>query len=369
MPVRCTLGVDIGTSSSKGVLVDQQGTVVATRVVEHEVDRPRPGWVEMDARIWWDEFIELSQGLMADAHDSRGDVEVAAVGVSGMGPCVLLTDDGGRAGPSCHPLRRRHPGHAPGRADDGTARGRRGHPGRRVSTDLPGRRTQDRLGGGGGAGRVRACLPASTCQRRGWSATSPAPTCSTTSPPARCPPSTRSTPSNWHDQWWERFAPRIERPALAWAGEVVGAVTTEAARVTGIRAGTPVVCGTIDAWAEAVSVGAHEVGDLMLMYGSTMFLIATGKEALRTPSMWTTVGAFPGTRNLAGGLATSGALTAWLKDLTRADYPTLLRRGRRLRCRGPRSGHASLLRRGTDSDPRPRRAWGGRRAHPEPRPR
>jgi xylulokinase len=78
-----------------------------------------------------------------------------------------------------------------------------------------------------------------------------------------------------------------------------------------------------------VSVGAHGVGDLMLMYGTTMFMVftnsvATGEQTLRTPSMWTTVGAFPGTRNLAGGLSTSGALTAWLKDLTDADYPTLL---------------------------------------------
>jgi xylulokinase len=62
----------------------------------------------------------------------------------------------------------------------------------------------------------------------------------------------------------------------------------------------------------------------MLMYGTTMFLIATDESTLRTPSMWTTVGAFAGTRNLAGGLATSGAITAWLKDLTEADYPTLL---------------------------------------------
>ncbi len=40
--------------------------------------------------------------------------------------------------------------------------------------------------------------------------------------------------------------------------------------------------------------------------------------------MWTTAGAFPGTRNLAGGLSTSGALTAWLKDLTGSDYRELL---------------------------------------------
>ena len=38
----------------------------------------------------------------------------------------------------------------------------------------------------------------------------------------------------------------------------------------------------------------------------------------------TTAGAFAGTRNLAGGLSTSGALTAWLKGLTGSDYPALL---------------------------------------------
>lgn len=101
-------------------------------------------------------------------------------------------------------------------------------------------------------------------------------------------------------------------------------MTDEAAAQTGLPPGIPVITGTIDAWTEAVSVGAHGDGDLMLMYGTTMFLVVTGTDTLRTPSMWTTAGAFPGSRNLAGGLSTSGALTAWLKDLTGADYPVLL---------------------------------------------
>src|SRR3954469_10697423 len=81
------LGVDIGTSSSKGVLVDLDGALLASAVTEHAVDRPGPGMFEMDGRIWWDEFVELTRRLRAEP-----DVEVEAVGVSGMGPCVLLTD-------------------------------------------------------------------------------------------------------------------------------------------------------------------------------------------------------------------------------------------------------------------------------------
>ncbi|MFD2351380.1 hypothetical protein ACFSTC_21790 [Nonomuraea ferruginea] len=44
--------------------------------------------------------------------------------------------------------------------------------------------------------------------------------------------------------------------------------------------------GTIDAWAEALSVGAHGAGDLMLMYGTTMFLVHTTAEHLTWPGLW-----------------------------------------------------------------------------------
>ncbi|HET9892897.1 MAG TPA: FGGY family carbohydrate kinase, partial [Mycobacterium sp.] len=48
------LGVDIGTASSKGVLVRDDGTVVATASRAHEVSMPHPGWVEHDAQaVWW----------------------------------------------------------------------------------------------------------------------------------------------------------------------------------------------------------------------------------------------------------------------------------------------------------------------------
>ena len=43
MPLRCTLGVDIGTSSSKGVIVSADGVIIATATITHEVLRPRAG--------------------------------------------------------------------------------------------------------------------------------------------------------------------------------------------------------------------------------------------------------------------------------------------------------------------------------------
>jgi len=85
MQRRVFLGVDVGTSSSKGVLVTPGGAILRSAVREHSVQRPRPGFVEMDALIWWDEFVSMASELTAP-----GDVAVAAVGVSGMGHGDLL---------------------------------------------------------------------------------------------------------------------------------------------------------------------------------------------------------------------------------------------------------------------------------------
>ena len=317
--MRCTLGVDIGTSSSKGLLVTDDGSILASATRAHTVDRPHSGWVEMDAHIWWDEFVAITRERI----DAVPDAEVAAVGVSGMGPCVLLADE------HDEPVRTAILYGVDTRATEQIAR----------LTEELGEDEITRVGGStltsqaagakiawvaeeepdAWARAKRLFMPASWLARKLTGAyVLDHQSASQTSPLYDI------EHERWHEPWWQRYAAPIAQPPLTWAGDIAGTVTQAASDLTGIPAGTPVITGTIDAWSEAVSVGAHDVGDLMLMYGTTMFLIATGEQTLRTPSMWTTAGAFDGTRNLAGGLSTSGALTAWLKDLTDADYPQLL---------------------------------------------
>ena len=52
-------------------------------------------------------------------------------------------------------------------------------------------------------------------------------------------------------------APGCPLARLVWPGEQVGTVTAAAAAATGLGPGTPVFAGTIDAWAEALSVGVR----------------------------------------------------------------------------------------------------------------
>ncbi|GAA3216853.1 FGGY-family carbohydrate kinase [Dactylosporangium siamense] len=316
--MKAFLGVDIGTSSSKGVLVDAAGRVLATAVREHEVHRPFPGHVEMDGEVWWAEFTSIAAELTTGAPDA----EVAAVGVSGMGPCVLLTDAAGvplrpailygvdtRATAQIEAMSAELGGPEAILARCGSALSSQavGPKLRWVAEHEPGHWRQAR----------RLFMPASWLAYRLTGAYT-----LDFHSASQCTPLFDTHALDWHAPWVARIAPDLELPRLAWSDEVAG--VTRAA-VSGIPAGTPVITGSIDAWTEAVSVDAQNPGDLMLMYGTTMFLIATVRAPLTSPAMWGTVGALPGSRNLAGGMATSGALTGWLRDLVGApDFTGLL---------------------------------------------
>jgi xylulokinase len=125
--------------------------------------------------------------------------------------------------------------------------------------------------------------------------------------------------SCWRADWAGDIVPGLELPRLLWPGEVAGILSTEAAAETGLPAGTPVAAGTIDAWAEAFGSGVVAAGDTMLSYGTTMFIVHVSPKAVPDPRLWLTAGVAPRSRTVAAGMATSGALTSWLRNI--ADDP------------------------------------------------
>jgi xylulokinase len=305
------LGVDIGTASSKGVLVRDNGTVIATATRAHEVSMPQPGWVEHDAQaVWWADFTAISQELTAAAPEP-----VAAVGVSGIGPCLLPVDDEDR------PLR----------------------PAILYGVDTRAQAEIEQLTQALGAHTIlERCGSLLTSQAIGpklvWLRTNEPKTWAATRrflmassflvrrltgsyildhhSASQCTPMYDPVQHRWIEEWTDLIAPGLELPELRWPSDVVGEVHASAAKESGIPAGTPVVAGTIDAWAEATSVGVTAPGDVMLMYGTTMFLVEVLDRARRSPHLWGTVGTFPGTHNFAAGMATSGAITEWIRKLT-----------------------------------------------------
>src|SRR5262245_59164339 len=81
----------MGTGSTKGVLTDASGSVLASETVAHSMDLPRPGWAEVDAEgLWWREICDISAKLIAALPSGAN---VAGVCVSGVGPCLVLCGD------------------------------------------------------------------------------------------------------------------------------------------------------------------------------------------------------------------------------------------------------------------------------------
>ena len=79
------------------------------------------------------------------------------------------------------------------------------------------------------------------------------------------------------------------------------------------------IVGTIDAAAEAISVGVLDAGEMMLMYGSTIFTIRVGSERIRDPRLWHAPWLFADQYASMAGLATSGTLTHWFADQLARD--------------------------------------------------
>ena len=76
------LGIDIGTSAVKAVLVDENGLTVSACSSELSVQRPRPGWAEQDPNSWWTATDEAVQGLRQTAAEQMQDVR--GIGLSGQ---------------------------------------------------------------------------------------------------------------------------------------------------------------------------------------------------------------------------------------------------------------------------------------------
>jgi xylulokinase len=303
------LGIDIGTSSTKGILARPDGTVVKRGQRTHKLSFPQPGRAEHDAeRIWWDDVRSLCAELLPAATGLRG------ISVSGIGPCLLPCDR------SVRPLR---PAILYGIDTRATAE----------ICALEERYGADAiLARSGSALSSQAVGPKLLWLRRnepdvwsrtaGWYMASSFIVARLTGEyvldhhsASQCDPIYDLDASGWADDWADEIAPGVTLPRLVWPADVVGTVTAEAAAGTGLPAGVPVVAGTIDAWVEAFSAGVRRPGDLMLMYGSTMFFVQVVEAPLRDRMLWCTQGVEAGTRTVAAGMSTSGALLEWLREL------------------------------------------------------
>lgn len=306
------MGIDIGTYESKGVITDAGGQVIASQCCPHDMESPRPGHAEHDAeKTWWGDFCELSNGLIAKSGANPSDI--MAVGCSTIAPCCLPVDE------DCRPLRK------------AILYGIDVRAGKEIIflEELFGREHVLAEYGMPITSQSAAAkiLWIKNNEPDIYEATARFIT-GTTYLVAKLTGEyviDQYTAASWvpmydrhaHD-WAYNNLEVICRPGhlpqCRWTGEIAGNVTRLAASETGLAAGTPVTVGTADAAAEAISAGVSEPGDMLLMYGSSVFIIHVTDTFMADPRLWTGPYLFPDTFAVTAGMSTAGTLTRWFRD-------------------------------------------------------
>jgi xylulokinase len=302
------LGIDIGTTSTIGILIDTDGATLATATRPSELVSPHANWAEEDPRQWWGNTCEIIAELLTKAGVSAA--EVAGLGVTGMVPAVVLLDrDGGV-------LRRSMQQNDARATEEIDAFRRRMDPARFF--DLT-----------GGSINQQVVAP-----KLRWV--------------ARHEPEVfrnidtvfgsydyityrltgvRSIEHNWALESGlmsfaeRRFTPELVEPAgidlarlppIRRSHEVIGTVTRQAAEATGLAPGTPVIAGCADHVASAYVAGAARDGDLVLKFGGAGDILLSTATAVTDPRLFIDYHVIPGLYFSNGCTAAAGSLLNWI---------------------------------------------------------
>jgi len=86
------LGIDVGTSGTKTLLMDGGGKVLATASADHGISAPRPAWSEQDPTNWWAATVKATRAVIRKARiDGK---RIAGIGLSGQMHGLVCLGDG-----------------------------------------------------------------------------------------------------------------------------------------------------------------------------------------------------------------------------------------------------------------------------------
>ncbi|GKY87410.1 xylulokinase [Sinisalibacter aestuarii] len=308
--MKASLGIDIGTSAVKVLLLGLDGEVLAERAAPHPTARPHSGWAEQVPEDWWRSTVAAVSEVK-----SAADAEIVAVGLTGQLNGFVLLDSNDR------PL-----GDAPiwldTRAIAETAEIDSAHAGilreRGVTRLSPiavlpkllwlARHEPERLS------QTRSILLVKDFVL--WKLTG----IKTTDPSDAA----ATAMYDFETGDWNRpllvdldLDPEL-LPEIGATASIGGSVTNEAATETGIAAGTPVARGAGDVTALAVGTGAIEGGILGITLGTAGHVVL-GQDAARRPDLdselWCLPHANPDRLAWLGLVMSGGLSLSWMHEM------------------------------------------------------
>ncbi|MCD6465310.1 xylulokinase [Candidatus Bathyarchaeota archaeon] len=306
------VGVDVGTSSTKAVVIDEDGRVLARSSSEYGIDSPKPGWVEQDPTVWWNATRNVIKALIKNSEINPN--MISAVGFSGqmhgtvmigrdrkpIRPAIIWTDK--RSLKECDEIYRRL-----GRSEVLKVTCNPIMPGFMAPTLLWIRKNEPK-----NLKEAFKVLPPKDYVRlrmTGSIATDPSDASATLLFDVKA------------RRWSEYLAlelglPQGLLPPVIESTEVAGEVTEEASEETGLPEGTPVITGGGDSQVGAVGCGAIKPGVITSNIGTGGQIFSTTDEAREDPNYRVHLfcHAVPGRWCLQGAILSAGLSLRWFRD-------------------------------------------------------
>ena len=310
------LGIDVGTSGVKAILVAIDGTVLASAVTPLQLQTPKPGWAEQEPEAWWQATLASIRSVLAAAPGTS----IGAVGISGqMHSSVFLDAQGdvirpallwcdGRTTAECREVTERVGG-------EGRLRDLASNPALEGFT-LP-KVLWLRNHEPDAFRRLATVLLAKDFVRyrlTGELATEPSDASATL------------MFDTAHLRWSTEILEAVGLstsivPPVGGSSEILGRVTTRASGLTGIPQGTPVVGGGADNACGAAGVGAVAPGEAVTSWGTSGTVLAPLAEPVVDPELraHTFCHVVPNTWYMMGVVLSAGGAFAWYRDQLARD--------------------------------------------------
>ena len=315
------LGIDIGTTATKGILLDPNRGIVAEAQAPSALRSLQTGWAEEDSEEWWRNVATLTRACLEQA--GLKPEAVAGVGVSGMVPTLILMD---ARGDVLYPSIQQNDARAYQEIEAFRAHVDESDVLARTGSAI----TQQSIGPKllwmrrhhpeimeqaahvmGSYDYIVYRLTGQFSAERNWAL--------------------ESGLFDLHRQDWDDELLRLSAIDRSWLGqvywpaEVVGQITPQAAAHTGLKAGTPVVAGSADHIASAFSAGLKAPGDLLVKLGGAGDILYSLDELVIDARLFLDYHVIPGKYLINGCMAASGSIIKWFKQhfAGDADYPQL----------------------------------------------
>ena len=305
-----TIGLDIGTSGAKGLLLAADGGVVATATAGYPLATPRPGWTEQDPEAWW----RASLAVLRELGSQGAGHEVAAIGLSGqmhgsvfldragtpIRPALLWND--ARTHAECAEIERRV-----GRDRLIAITGNRASTGFQAPKLLWLRQHEPEAA----ARLAKLVLPKDFIRFRltGAHATDAADASGTLF--------LDLSARTYSDEILAALeVPHELLPPVFEGPEVTGRLTAAAADLTGLPAGTPVVAGGGDNACAAIGAGLIREGHGVCSIGTSGTLFVHGRTPRIDPegALNAFCDAVPGGYHLMGVILSAGGALSWYRE-------------------------------------------------------